>query len=52
MSILGNSEDLEEMPHNMVFHHGLHLSLRQKRSVEEEIQSRLDCIKLLIYREY
>ena len=43
MSILGNSEDLEEMPHNVASHHGLHLSLRPKRSVEEEIQSKLDC---------
>ena len=52
MSILGNSEDPEEIPHISASHHGLHLSLRQKRSVEEEIQSRLDCIKLLIYPEY
>ena len=36
MSTLANSEDPDEMPHNVAFHQGLHFLPRQKRSSEKE----------------
>ena len=38
MGTLANSEDPDEMPHNVAFHQGLHSLLRQNRSSEKEIQ--------------
>ena len=38
MGTLANSEDPDEMLHNVAFHQGLHLLLRQDRSLEKEIQ--------------
>ena len=35
---LANSEDPDEMPHDVAFHQGLHCLLRHNRSSEEEIQ--------------
>ena len=35
---LANSEDPDEMPHNVAFHQGLHCLLRLNRSSEKEIQ--------------
>ena len=37
MSCLANSEDPDEMPHNVAFHLDLHCLLRQKQSSEKEI---------------
>ena len=36
MGTLTNSEDPDEMPHNTVFHQGLHCLLRQNPSSEKE----------------
>ena len=44
MHLLANSEDPDEMPHNVAFHQGLHNLLRQKRSSEKEIQFYLEII--------
>ena len=38
MRAVANSEDLDEMPLNAVFHQGLHCLLRRKRSSEKEIE--------------
>ena len=38
MITLTNSEDPDEMPHNVVFHRGLHCLLRQKQSSEKGIK--------------
>ena len=38
MGAFANSEDQDEMPHNVAFHLGLHCSLRQNQSSEKEIQ--------------
>ena len=38
MSTLANNEDPDEMPLNATFHQGLHCLLRQKLSLEKEIQ--------------
>ena len=38
MGSFANSEDLDEMPHNLAFHLGLHHLLGQNRSSEKEIQ--------------
>ena len=38
MGNLANREDPDEMPHNAVFHQGLHCLPRQDRSSEKEIQ--------------
>ena len=37
MGTLANSEDLDEMPHNAAFHHGLYCLLRFKKSSGTEI---------------
>ena len=37
MCSLANSEDPDEMPHNVAFNQGLHYLLRQRRSSEKEI---------------
>ena len=39
-----NSEDQDEMPHNVAFYQGLHYLLRQNWSSEKEIQHFLDII--------
>ena len=39
-----NSEDPDEMPHDVAFHQGLHFLLRQKQSSEKEIQYFLEII--------
>ena len=33
---MANSEDPDEMPHIVAFHHGLHSLLRQNRSSEKD----------------
>ena len=38
MGTLANSEDPDEMPHNVAFHQGLHCLLRQNLSSVQEIQ--------------
>ena len=38
MGTLANSEDPDEMPHNVAFHQDLHCLLRQNRSSEKEMQ--------------
>ena len=38
MGALANSEDPDEMPHNVAFHQSLHRLLRQNRSPEKKIQ--------------
>ena len=38
MGTLANSEDSDEMPHNVTFHQGLHCKLRQNLSSEKDIQ--------------
>ena len=38
MGTLLNSEDPDEMPHNVAFHQGLHCLLRQNQSSEKEIK--------------
>ena len=35
---LANSEDPDELPHNVAFHQGLHYLIIQKQSSEKEIQ--------------
>ena len=48
MSTLANSEDLEEMPYNAVFHQDLHCLLRQKQFSEKEVKFYLKfitCVK-------
>ena len=37
MCTLANSDDPDEMPHNVAFHQGLHYLLRRKRSSKKEI---------------
>ena len=37
MNILVDSEDPDEMLHNVAFHQGLHYWLRQKQASEKEI---------------
>ena len=37
MGILANSEDPDQIKHNLVFHQGLHCCLRPKKSSEKEI---------------
>ena len=44
MSTLANSEDLDEMAHNVIFHQGLPCLLRQKTFSENEIQYYLEII--------
>ena len=39
MRSLVNTEDPDEMSHNVAFYQGLHCLLRQKRSSEEDIIS-------------
>ena len=38
MGTFANSEDPDEMPHNVAFHQVLHFLIRQNRSSEKEIQ--------------
>ena len=38
MLTLANSEDPDEMLHNAAFHQSLHCLLRQKQSLEKEMQ--------------
>ena len=38
MGIFANSDEPDEIPQNAVFRHGLHCSLRPKRSSENEMQ--------------
>ena len=35
---LANSDDPDEMPHNVSFHQGLHCLLKQNQSAERKIQ--------------
>ena len=44
MGTLANSEDPDEVPHNVAFHQGLHCLLSQNRSSEKEIQYVLEII--------
>ena len=44
MSTLANSVDSDEMPHNAAFYQVLHCLLRQKQSLEKEIQFHLEVI--------
>ena len=44
MDTLTNSEDPDEMPHNVAFHQGLHCLQRQNRSSENEIQYFLEIL--------
>ena len=44
MGILTNSEDPDEMLHNVAFHQGLHCLLRQNQSSEKEIEYFLQII--------
>ena len=44
MGTLANSEDPDEMPHNVAFHQGLHCLLRQNQSSEKEMQYFLEII--------
>ena len=41
---MGNSEDPDEMPHNVSFHRGLHCLLRQNLSSEKRIQYFLETV--------
>ena len=41
---MANSEDPDEMPHNMAFHQGLYCLQRQNQSSETEIQKFLEII--------
>ena len=38
MDTFTNSVDIDEMRHNMAFHHGLHCLLKSKRSSDKTIQ--------------
>ena len=38
VNTLAISEDLDEMPHNVAFHQGMHCLLRQNRPLKKEIQ--------------
>ena len=44
MGTLANSEDQDEMPHNVAFHKGLHCLLRFKRTSVKETQFDLERI--------
>ena len=44
MSTLANSEDPDEMPHNVTFHQGVHCLLRHTQSSKKEIQYYLEII--------
>ena len=44
MSTLANSEDPDEMPHNVAFHQGQHYLIRQKTIFKEKIQYYLEII--------
>ena len=44
MSNLANSEDPDEMPHNVAFYLGLYCLLRQKQSLEKGRQFYLEII--------
>ena len=44
MHIFANSEDPDEMPHDVAIHQGLHCLPRQKRSSEKEIQFDLEIL--------
>ena len=39
MGMFTNSEDPDEMPHNVAFHQGLHCLLKQKRSLDKKIKN-------------
>ena len=49
MDTLANSEDPDEMPHNVAFVQSVHCLLRQKRSSEKYTFMKLNLLPLNIY---